>query len=177
MNRRAQGFLAFGLATVLVAVVVGLGLRSAVMHLMLRDIPSVSAAGLASSPFLAAAAPRWSYSGVLPAEGSPADWMSVSFPEAGAPRVAITVVLSRGEGAVNLIGLVDHATGKFQAGLTSSSVGFPIFEKLSGVVRGPALVDGAPAVRIEVTGEPRPGIRGNQPRRWAGVLFAEGFGH
>ncbi|MEP0766234.1 MAG: hypothetical protein HRF45_06810 [Fimbriimonadia bacterium] len=177
MNRKIQGFLVFSAATAVVAVAVGLGLRSLIMHRMLGDIPSASAEGVSALHFLASAAPRWVYSGTLGGVSGPSDWMSVSFPEAGTPRVAITVLLSRGEGAVNLLGLVDGGTGRFQAGMAATSVGFPLFEKLSGVVKGPAIVDGVPAVWIEAESKPRPGARDSQPRRWSGVLFAEGFGH
>lgn len=170
-----QGFVAFGLTLVLVAVTIAYGLRTALMHVMLWDLQPSTQEAVSSSHFVAPAAHRWVYSGVLPSENNSPDWISVRFPEPGAPRIAITFVLGKGEGAVGMLGIVEAPTGRFQAGPTNLSIGFPLFQSVYGFVRGPALIDGVPAIWIEARSKPPRGIPNVGPKTWTGVLFAEGF--
>lgn len=164
----------FLIASVLVAVLVTISMLWFVQSVGTRDLPEMTAAGLARADFSLTAFREYSYEGEFEWSGGHDTVLLV--PAGHGLRLQIRLAPSGKPSS--LFGSLATGTGAFGAGPHYDSESHSGTYRVDGRIRGPALVDRIPTVHLEATVRtvfPRAASNeGPIIRRWSGLLRATG---
>ncbi len=141
-----------------------------------QDLEPMSALQIRSAPYRQRSAMRYGFGGMLPRPAGVQDRIRLTFESEG--RFEVQILFRDGEGDMVFPGLVDEMTGRFMCGPHLAAVEFPYLNAVRGMLHGPALVSGRPAVYVEVEGLRWVAERNDYAPvagfRWQGMLPSEG---